>query len=92
MQKDRSVRLFLASMTATLYLFVLCAGAAIAEYNTRNVGFGDARPLLAYSRDSSRLQMNIFGGRLKLDLSGTEIEILGLDPLLSIMEDIENFL
>jgi len=92
MPKDRSVRLFLASLTATLYLFALCAGAAIAEYNTRTVGFGDALPVLAYRRDSTLLQINIFGGQLNLDLSGAEIEIPGLDPLLSMMEDAEKIM
>ena len=89
MGKNRSVRAFLASMTATLFLLLFFTGLMVVEYNTRSVGFGDAVPVIAYDQADSCLELCVFGDKWHVDLSKTRIQFVGLETICDVLDEIE---
>ncbi len=89
MQKKRSMRLFLCSMTVSLYLFVLLGGVLTAEYNTRRVSFGDTVPIAQYDQQEQRLKFCVFGAGWDIDLSNSDLHFVGLETFLEVLGEIE---
>ena len=60
-EKYRRLRAFCAAFTLTFCLLLLGLGFLVADYNTRQMGFGNGSLRLDISTQEGRLMLNLFG-------------------------------
>lgn len=68
-EKFRRLRVFCAAFTLTFCVLMLGVGFLVADYNTRQVGFGNGSLRLDVSTQEGRIMLNLFGREKAVTLS-----------------------
>lgn len=76
-EKYRRLRAFCAAFTLTLSLLMMGAGFLIADYNTRQIGFGSGSLRLDVSTQEGRILLSLFGREKAVALSREVQEWVG---------------